>query len=67
MRVLLFALVFSSTFLFVAAVFAEEGRLLEEALPDLPEAVSNNAVAMLAGDDGIHLYSMLGLKAGKTW
>jgi hypothetical protein len=33
----------------------------------LPEAVSNNAVALLAGDDGIHLYSMLGLKSGKTW
>ena len=41
-------------------MFAEEGRLVEEALPALPEAVSNNAVALLVGDDGIHLYSMLG-------
>ncbi len=59
--------VFSSCFLLVAASFAEEGRLVEETLPALPEAVSNNAVALLAGADGIHLYSMLGLKSGKTW
>jgi hypothetical protein len=50
-----------------ALAFAGEGRLVEEALPELPEAVSNNAVALLAGEDGIHLYSMLGLKSGKTW
>jgi hypothetical protein len=54
-------------FLLVAVAFAEEVRLVEEALPALPEAVSNNAVALLAGDDGIHLYSMLGLKYGKSW
>jgi hypothetical protein len=59
--------VFLSWFLPVAAVFAEEDCLVEEALPALPEAVSNNAVALLVGDDGIHLYSMLGLKSGKTW
>jgi hypothetical protein len=63
----LLTLVFSSTFLLVAPSLAEEGRLVEEELPALPEAVSNNAVALLAGDDGIHLYSMLGLKSGKTW
>jgi N-acetylneuraminic acid mutarotase len=60
-------MVFSWSFLLVAALFAEEGRPVEEALPALPEAVSNNAVALLAGDDGIHLYSMLGLKSGKIW
>jgi N-acetylneuraminic acid mutarotase len=54
-------------FLFVAEVFAEDSRLVEEYLPQLPEAVSNNAVALLAGDDGVHLYSMLGLGSGKTW
>jgi len=63
----LFTPVFSSWFLLVAALFAEEGRLVEEALPALPQAVSNNAVALLAGGDGIHLYSMLGLKSGKSW
>lgn len=67
MRISLFILVFSSTFLLGAAGFAEEGRLVEETLPALPQAVSNNAVALRIGDDGIHLYSMLGLKAGKTW
>jgi len=64
---LLFTSVFLSTSLLVAAAIAEEGRLVEEALPALPEAVSNNAVALLVGEDGIHLYSMLGLRSGKTW
>ena len=67
MRATLFTTVFSWWFLLVAVAFAEEGQLVEEALPALPEAVSNNAVALLAGDGGIHLYSMLGLKSGKTW
>jgi len=66
-RASLFTSVFSSWFLLLAAVFAEEGRLVEEALPSLPEAVSNNAVALLVDDDGIHLYSLLGLNSGKTW
>ena len=65
MRATLFTSVFSSSFLLLAAAFAEEDRLVEEALPALPEAVSNNAVALLVGDDGIHLYSMLGLKIRK--
>ena len=51
----------------LGAVFAEDGRLVEEHLPQLPLAVSNNAVALLAADDGVHLYSMLGLESGKTW
>ena len=67
MRNSLFTLLFTSWFLFIAAVFADQGSLLEEALPALPEAVSNNAVALLVGENGIHLYSMLGLKSGKTW
>jgi N-acetylneuraminic acid mutarotase len=53
--------------LLVAAAFAEDARLVEEHLPQLPIAVSNNAVALLTGDDGVHLYSMLGLESGKTW
>lgn len=36
-------------------------------VPDLPEAVSNNAVAATEGRDGFRLYSFLGLKSGKTW
>ena len=67
MRASLYTALFSSSFLLVAAVFAQEGRLAEQKLPALPEAVSNNAVAVLVGDDGFHLYSMLGLKIGKTW
>ena len=46
--------------------FGGTESLLEETLADLPEPVSNNAVAMIADDDGYHLYSMLGLKAGKS-
>lgn len=38
----------------------------ERALPDLPVAISNNAVAAVALPDGVHLLSFLGLKAGKT-
>ena len=67
MRASLFTSVFLSASLLVAAAIAEEGRLVEETLPALPEAVSNNAVALLVGDDGVHLYSMLGLRSGKTW
>ena len=33
----------------------------------LPEAISNNAVAVADGPDGPTLYSFNGLKAGKTW
>lgn len=36
-------------------------------VPDLPVAVSNNAVAAIEGGDGFRLYSLLGLKSGKTW
>lgn len=38
----------------------------EHALPDLPVALSNNAVAAVKLPDGVHLLSFLGLKAGKT-
>lgn len=37
------------------------------ALPDLPRALTNNAVAALERDDGVHLISLMGLRAGKTW
>ncbi|MDH3647595.1 MAG: galactose oxidase [Gammaproteobacteria bacterium] len=36
-------------------------------LPDLPDAVTNNAVAAIALGDGVHLISAMGLRAGKTW
>lgn len=47
--------------------FGAPDRVLEETLPDLPEPVSNNAVALIADEDGYHLYSMLGVKSGKSW
>lgn len=34
---------------------------------ELPEAISNNAVAVAEGPEGPTLYSFNGLKAGKTW
>ena len=36
-------------------------------LPDLPVAVSNNAVAASMTKDGPELYSFAGLLSGKTW
>ena len=38
-----------------------------ESLPALPQPVSNNAVALLANEEGVFLYSFLGLGSGKTW
>jgi hypothetical protein len=46
---------------------AETGNLQFETLPPLPGAVSNNAVALLPVEQGIQLYSALGLESGKTW
>lgn len=37
-----------------------------EKLPDLPEPVSNNAVALVAGSDGSVLFSLQGISAGRT-
>lgn len=37
------------------------------AVPDMPEPISNNAVAAIERGDGFRLYSFLGLKSGKTW
>lgn len=36
-------------------------------LPNLPAAVSNNAVALTQTSNGVELYSFKGLSAGKTW
>lgn len=36
-------------------------------IPDLPYAISNNAVAAVEGRKGFRLYSFLGLESGKTW
>lgn len=36
-------------------------------LPDLPEPVTNNAVAVLPVDDGQALFSFMGLGSGKTY
>ena len=36
-------------------------------LPDLPVAVTNNVVASVRLNDGVHLVSAMGLLAGKSW
>jgi N-acetylneuraminic acid mutarotase len=38
-----------------------------EPLPALQQPVSNNAVALVATEEGVYLYSFLGLGSGKTW
>lgn len=38
-----------------------------EPLPNLPESISNNAVALFAQGDGYEIISALGLESGKTW
>lgn len=49
-------------------VFAAQATSIEvEPLPNLQLAVSNNAVSLVATEEGIYLYSFLGLGAGKTW
>ena len=43
-------------------------QLIEtEALPELNQEVSNNAVTLVETKDGPYLYSFLGLGSGKTW
>ena len=49
------------------ALFPKDEVLQLEMLPSLPAPVSNNAVALIADGLGVHLYSALGLGAGKTW
>ena len=41
------------------------GGIRVQEIPDLPEPVSNNAVALLPGEDGVTLLSLQGLSAGK--
>jgi len=38
-----------------------------ESLPALQQPVSNNAVTLLSTEEGVYLYSFLGLGSGKTW
>jgi len=38
-----------------------------ESLPALSQPVSNNAVTLVSNEDGVYLYSFLGLGSGKTW
>jgi N-acetylneuraminic acid mutarotase len=40
---------------------------IAEPLPDLPEPVSNNAVAHVTAEDGEYLLSFMGLGSGKTY
>lgn len=41
--------------------------LVVEPLPPLQQAVSNNAVALVESEQGVYLFSFLGLGSGKTW
>jgi N-acetylneuraminic acid mutarotase len=41
--------------------------IVTEALPGLNQPASNNAVTLVAAEDGPYLYSFLGLGGGKTW
>ncbi len=52
----------------LALAAEEQVRTLEsQNLPDLPVAISNNAVALVADDDAVSIYSFLGLETGKAW
>ena len=45
-----------------------EAKSIEtHSLPTLNQAVSNNAVTLVTSEDGVYLYSFLGLGSGKTW
>jgi N-acetylneuraminic acid mutarotase len=50
-----------------AAFAAQAGAIEIDPMPDLQQAVSNNAVTLVATEKGVYLYSFLGLGSGKTW
>ena len=63
-------LFFLSVTLFCQGLFADENKrtsIQVQALPDMPLAITNNAVALLPVDGGFEIYSFLGLESGKTW
>jgi len=65
---LLQVLVLVSGLWIVAASALAKGETSElEKLAAMPQAVSNNAVALVPNESGFHLYSALGLTSGKTW
>ncbi len=49
------------------AVVAGPDTVTTRPLPDLPRAISNNAVAALISDAGTTYFSFLGLETGKQW
>jgi hypothetical protein len=51
----------------LASPVAVAETIQTESLPGLNQAISNNAVALVATEKGNYLYSFLGLGAGKTW
>jgi len=51
---------------FIAADSVPGESIPAESLPPLPMATSNNAVAVYADEDGMHLVSAMGLGAGKS-
>jgi N-acetylneuraminic acid mutarotase len=53
--------------LFIALIFATTIQAKSLHLPNLPEPVSNNAVAKVTTDTGQYLISFMGLGAGKTY
>lgn len=50
-----------------ACTGSEPARPVAQDVPDMPAAISNNAVAIVEDADGFRLYSFMGLNAGKTW
>ncbi len=53
--------------LFVLLISACNKRNIHQGIDNLPQAVTNNAVALVNEENGLELYSFNGLSTGKTW
>lgn len=51
----------------IAVSNVEAKPVQTEPLPSLQQPVSNNAVTLVDTEEGVYLYSFLGLGSGKTW
>ena len=54
-------------FTMMAAISVQAAAIEITKLPALQQAVSNNAVTLVATEKGVYLYSFLGLGSGKSW
>ena len=60
-------MIFAGLMMSLAFEFAF-GQIIDiESLPALQQPVSNNAVTLVSTEEGVYLYSFLGLGSGKTW